>query len=70
MFSPGTKPFMSACFSLYGRTEALNNEEVQRVIGVVKARKVFVSGSNGDYKSACLDAYGFTSPFELMDGDK
>ena len=70
MFSHDSPAFKLACCSLYGRTFINNNEEEREVIGVIKARRDLIKSCEGDYKTACLQSFGFTDPNELMDGDK
>ena len=69
MFSPGSKAFQLACTSLYGRSQALNDREVQTVVSTVKARRELVRLFNGDALIELNKAFGFVDEFELMDGD-
>lgn len=59
MFTPGSKPFKIACMSLYGRTIALNDEEVQTVIEVIKERRELVRQYNGRMFQVLVKAFGF-----------
>ena len=67
MFSPGSKPFMLACVSLYGRETVRNDDEMNSVIDIVKKRKELTRGYQGDLLRTLNDAFGFIDPMELME---
>ena len=70
MFSPDSIPFKLCCFSLYGRTDAKSEKEVQDIIEVIKGRRRISKSLCSDALEVTNQAFGFTSQFELMGEDE
>jgi len=66
MFSPDSLAFRLACLSLYGRTDAFNEESQNNVIEVIKSRRKFVKTLKGEQLRITNDLCGFVDENELM----
>jgi hypothetical protein len=58
MYSADSLPFRLACLSLYGRTNAIDGQEVEEVCNVISRRRKLLREYEGLFLSVLLDAFG------------